>query len=121
MILAALLILIFSYITEMLLPWWSIAIVAFAIGFMKTPSGWKSFWAGFLGVGVLWWMTSGYIHFRTDGILTSKVGEMFTLPLPIFVVLITGLIGGIVGGVSSAAGYHFKSALQGNRQAPTDI
>ncbi len=50
MILAALLILIFSFITEMLLPWWSIAMVAFAVGFTKTPNGWKSFWAGFLGV-----------------------------------------------------------------------
>jgi len=115
MILAALLILIFSFITEMFLPWWSIAIVAFAVGFTKTPTGWKSFWAGFLGVGFLWWLTSGYIHFRTDGILTSKVGEMLTLPLPILVVLITGLIGGLVGGLAAGAGFHlrkiFKKAL----------
>ena len=115
MILAALLILIFSFIAEMLLPWWSIAIVAFAIGFGKSPTGWKSFWAGFLGVGFLWWLASGTIHFRTDGILTSKVGEMFTLPLPILVVLITGLIGGLVGGLAAGAGFHlrkiFKKAL----------
>ena len=115
MILAALLILIFSFIAEILLPWWSIAIVAFAIGFGKTPTGWKSFWAGFLGAGFLWWLASGTIHFRTDGILTSKVGEMFTLPLPILVVLITGLVGGLVGGLAAGAGFHlrkiFKKAL----------
>ncbi len=112
MILTALLILIFSFIAEMLLPWWSIAIVAFAVAFAKTPTSWKSFWAGFLGVGFLWWMTSGYIHFRTDGILTSKVGEMFTLPLPILVVLITGLIGGLVGGLAATSGYHFKAVIK---------
>ncbi len=115
MILAALLILILGFIAEIFLPWWSIAVMAFAVGFVKTPTGWKSFWAGFLGVGLLWWMTSGYIHFRTDGILTSKVGEMFTLPLPILVDLITGLIGGLVGGLAAGAGFHlrkiFKKAL----------
>jgi len=112
MILAALLILIFSFIAEMLLPWWSIAMVAFAVAFARTPTPWKSFWAGFLGVGFLWWMTSGTIHFRTNGILTSKVGEMFTLPLPIFVVLITGLIGGLVGGLAAGAGFHLRAVVK---------
>ena len=112
MILASLLILIFSFIAEMLLPCWSIAIVAFAVAFAKTPTGRKSFWAGFLGVGLLWWLTSGTIHFRTDGILTSKVGEMFTLPLPILVVLITGLIGGLVGGLAAGAGFHLRAVVK---------
>ena len=112
MIVAALLILMLSFIAEMYLPWWSIAIVAFAVGFTKTPTGWKSFWAGFLGIGLLWWMTSGYIHYRTDGILTSKVGEMFTLPLPILVVLITGLIGGLVGGLAASSGFHFRAVVK---------
>lgn len=112
MILAALLILIFSYIAEMLLPWWSIAIASFAVGFGKAQSGWKSFWAGFLGLGFLWLATSGYIHFRTNGILTLKVGEMFTLPLPMLVVLITGLIGGLVGGLSAGAGFQFRAVVK---------
>ncbi len=112
MILAALLILILSFIAEMFLPWWSIAIVAFAVGFTKTPTPWRSFWAGFFGGGFLWWMTSGTIHFRTDGILTSKIGEMFTLPLPILVVLITGLVGGLVGGLAAGAGFHFRAVVK---------
>ena len=112
MILAALLILILSFIAEMFLPWWSIAVVAFAVGFVKTATGWKSFWAGFLGVGFLWWMTSGTIHFRTDGILTSKVAEMLTLPLPILVILITGLIGGLVGGLAASSGFHLRAIVK---------
>jgi len=112
MILAALLILILSFISEIFLPWWSIAVVAFAVGITKTPTGWKSFWAGFLGVGFLWWMTSGFIHSRTNGVLTSKVGEMLTLPLPILVVLITGLIGGLVGGLAAGAGFHFRAVVK---------
>ncbi len=112
MILAALLIFIFSFLEEMLLPWWSIAIVAFAVGFGKAQSGWKSFGAGFLGIGILWWVTSGFIHFWTHGILTYKVGAMFTLPLPILVVLITGLIGGLVGGLAAGAGFHFRALVK---------
>jgi len=112
MILAALLILILSFVTEIFLPWWSIAIASFAVGFGKVQSGWKSFWAGFIGVGFLWWITSGYIHVRTNGVLTSKVGEMFTLPLPMLVVLITGLIGGLVGGLSAGAGFHFRAVVK---------
>lgn len=112
MILAALLILILSFIAEMFLPWWSIATVAFAVGFVKTATGWKSFWAGFLGVGFLWWMTSGTIHIRTNGILTSKVGEMLTLPLPILVILITGLVGGLVGGLAASSGFHLRAIVK---------
>lgn len=97
MILAALLILIFSFIAEILLPWWSIAIVAFAIGFGKSPTGWKSFWAGFLGAGFLWWLASGYIHFRTDGILTSRIGEMLSLPTVLLVLFLSVLLGGTSG------------------------
>ncbi len=116
MILAALLILIFSFIAEMFLPWWSIAMVAFAVAFAKTPNGWKSFWAGFLGVGFLWWMTSGTIHFRTDGILTSKVGEMLSLPTVFLVLFLSVLLGGTVGGLAAASGYHFKRLLKALRQ-----
>jgi len=60
-------------------------------------------------------MISGTIHFRTDGILTSKIGEMLMLPLPILMVLITGLIGSLVGGLAAGAGFQlrriFKKAL----------
>lgn len=112
MILAAALILILSFIAEMFLPWWSVAMAAFAVGFVKPATGWKAFWAGFLGVGLLWWVVSGYIHLSTGGILTSKVGEMFSLPLPGLVALITGLVGGLAGGLAATSGFLFKRVIK---------
>lgn len=112
MILAILVIFILSFIAELLLPWWSIAIVALAVGFWKMSTGWKAFRAGFLGVGILWFVSSGFIHFRTEGILTSRIGGMLSLPLPILVVLITGLVGGLVGGLAATSGYHFKAVIK---------
>jgi len=37
---------------------------------------------------------------------------MFTLPLPILVVLITGLIGGFVGGLAAGAGFHLRAVMK---------
>ena len=37
---------------EMLLPWWSIALAAFAGGFILATRA--NFLAGFLGIGILW-------------------------------------------------------------------
>jgi len=61
-------------------------------------------------------MTSGYIHFRTDGILTSRIGEMLSLATVFLVLFLSVLLGGTVGGLAAASGYHFKRLLKALRQ-----
>jgi cell division protein FtsX len=85
-------------------PWWTMAIGAFVVGFIFASPGWKSFFAGLVGVGLLWFAMSFYIDSQTQSILTEKVARLFptkTVPL-LFVV--TAFIGGLVGGFASLTG-----------------
>jgi len=90
-----LLIILIGGLTQLFLPWWSIAIIAAIVGFLFKfdNSGW-SFLAGFLAVLLLW---SGYI-------LSERMGNLFGNISSGSVILLTGLIGGLVGGFFAMTG-----------------
>lgn len=98
-------ILIIAFALQFFLPWWIVAPVSFGLAAWLGRSGGKAFGAGFAGIGLGWLLLSIFIHFRTEGILTNKVIQLFSLPHPALLLLITALIGGLVGGFSAWAGY----------------
>jgi hypothetical protein len=85
-------------------PWWTMAIGAFAVGFLFANSGWRSFFAGLLGVGLLWFAMSFYIDSQTQSILTEKVAKLFPTKTVPLLFLLTSFIGGLVGGFASLTG-----------------
>ena len=89
-----------SFVFQNFLPWWTMAIVAFTLGYFFGNKGFASFCAGFLGVGLLWLGMSVFIDVSTHSILTEKINRL--LPLNVFV--LTTLIGGLVGGLASLTG-----------------
>ena len=111
MITSLVLILILSLLGEILLPWWSVVPAAFLGAMWKAPSGWKALGAGFAGVGGLWFCVSGYLHIRSGGILTVRIAEMFQIPSPVLLLLLTTLVGGLVGGFAASAGYHLQTYI----------
>ena len=100
-----LVILIVAFVLQFFLPWWIIAPVSFGLAAWLSRKGKSAFWSGFAGIGLGWLIFSLFIHFRTEGILTVKVIQLFSLPHSSLLLLVTGLIGGLVGGVSAWAGY----------------
>jgi hypothetical protein len=86
------------------LPWWTIAIGAFAVGFLFAESGWRSFLAGLLGIGLLWFAVAFFIDMQTQSILTDKVARLFPTKTVPLLLLLTSLIGGLVGGFASLTG-----------------
>lgn len=100
-----------AWLLSFLLPWWSLAIPAFIIGATLGKSGWYSFSCGFMGIGG-WWLThTFYIHIANDGILTTRIAELFQLPYPWLMIALTVIIGGFAGGLSTLTGYLIKKAL----------
>lgn len=77
---------------------------AFLVGFVFSNTGFKSFLAGFIAVGLVWVGLAFYIDNATQSILTEKVSQLF--PINIFV--LTGLIGGLLGGFASMTGSLLK-------------
>jgi len=98
-------ILIVCFLLQYFLPWWSMAIGAAIVGFASGNSALKSFAAGLIGVGLLWFFMALYIDVATDSILTAKVEKI----LPLHPFILTVLIGGLVGGLASLTGALARS------------
>lgn len=106
-----LLIALLSLLLQLFLPWWIVAPVAFGLALWRGRSGWQAFGAGFGAVALVWLVSSAFIHLRTGGILTGKVAALLTLPSPLLLLVVTALIGGLVGGMAALSGYFSRNAL----------
>lgn len=84
--------------------WWTLAIGAFLVAFLFDSKGFPSFLAGFIGVGLLWLSVSFYISWSTNEILTTKLNQL----LPVNSLILTAVIGAVVGGFSSLTGGLFR-------------
>lgn len=100
-----------AWLLSLILPWWSLTIPALLLGLGLGKTGWYSFGYGFLGIGGLWLIQTAYIHLANDGILTTRIAELFSLPSAWLVILITVLIGGLTGGFSTLTGYLFRKTF----------
>lgn len=103
------LVFIISLIAQFLLPWYVCAIVAFIIVLWLGKTGWNSFLQCFFATGLLWLFYAVYLHFQGGGILTSRISAMMNLP-GMVLLLLTALIGGIVGGLGGLTGYLLKNS-----------
>ncbi len=98
------LLIITAYLINLILPWWGIAITGLILGFQMKPKTGKAFGIGFLALFLLWSGQALYIHLANDGILSTRIAEMLGVGSPIFVILITGIVGGLVSGLSVLSG-----------------
>ena len=105
-----------AYLMQMYMPWWSVVIASFLISVILSSNGLSSFFAGFLGIGLLWLFLAWRIDSATDSILTEKVAALFSLPNSFLLILITAFIGGLAGGFGALAGSHLRSIFMKDRR-----
>lgn len=106
-----LLLLVLSIALQWVLPWWVLAVSSFVLAFWLAQKAGVAFWAGFGGIALGWLGFSLFYHLRNDGLLTSRVATLFTLPHPLLLLLVTALLGGLVGGLAALSGYFCRRAL----------
>ena len=110
-----LIIVVFSFILQLFLPWWVITPLAFGAAFWKATSGVHAFWSGFFALFTLWIITGLFYSIPNGHILANRVGAMLGLPETtinwIIVLLISGIIGGLAAGFCSLAGYYVRQAM----------
>lgn len=108
-ILTILLTIVLGFIAGKFLPWWSIAVVAFLVPLFLPQALWKSFLSGFLGIFILWALIALWFDIRNDGLLASRVATLFSLDgSSTLMILVTALLGGIVGGFAAMAGSSLR-------------
>jgi len=88
------------FAVQYFLPWWTMAIVAFAFGYFFQNKGALSFLAGFIGVGLLWFIVAYRIDASSQSLLTEKINRIF--PLNVFILMVA--VGGLVGGFAALTG-----------------
>ncbi len=96
---------------QLVLPWWSLALVAFIIGFISNLRFMAAFAAGLLGSGSVWAAYALMLNNANESMLANKIGQLFTIPEPMLLIVISALIAGILGGLAAAGGRGLKQMI----------
>lgn len=98
---------VLAFILELILPWWSIALAAFAGGILLASRA--NFLAGFLGIGLLWLLYALLMDVSSTAPLTERISKILFINKPLLF-LITVIIGGLVGGFGAMAGSALRTS-----------
>ncbi len=99
-------------IAQLYMPWWIIAVIPFVVELLIKGKSGYGFFSGFYGVALLWFTYSLALDMQTSSILSEKIATLFQLPAwSISMVILAGLLGGLVGGVSSLSGSYLRALL----------
>jgi len=107
-IIRTIIIVVASHFSLLYFPWWSMAICAFFAGAIMAGKNISTFFSGFIGLGLLWFIQSFIIHSNSGGILSNKIAALFNLSDGVYMVLITGIVAALVGGFSTLSGFRFR-------------
>ena len=100
---------------QLFLPWWIIVIVPLVVEMFLGKGKGTAFFSGFYGIAIPWIVFATYIDVSSGSILSTKILALFKMPEYGFVMIIlTGLLGGLYGGLGSLVGGWIKNAVKGN-------
>jgi hypothetical protein len=101
------------FITQTLfMHWWLIAVDTFVAALLLAKGNWNAFLSGFFGVGLVWLGAAFYWDYQNEGLLMGKIAQLFKLPAGEWVMVLTVLIGALVGGLSALTGYSLRALFQ---------
>lgn len=100
-------IVVVGFFVELFLPWWSVAIAGFAGGLLLNTR--MNFLAGFLAVGILWVAKALITDLSTNSDLADRVARIFMLYHKSFLLLVTFVLSGLVGGFASMTGAALRA------------
>lgn len=107
-----LIILILTFICSFFWPWWVMAIIALIAGYICNKKPGRSFLTGFAAIFIAWIILALMKSLPNDDVLAKRVATLMQLPNWILLLLVTGFIGGLVGGMAAFSGALIKKAFQ---------
>jgi hypothetical protein len=98
-----------SFAAGLYLPWWSLAIAAFAVALLIPLKPWLSWLSGFLGLFLLWSILAIWIDMKNQHILSQKIAQLLPVGGSVFLlILLTALVAGIVAGCAALTGAYAR-------------
>jgi len=108
---ATLLIALLSFGCGLYFPWWVIAPVAFLVSLLIPQRPFLAFMAGFLALFLLWGGLALAIDVANGSILSARIAAILPLGGSSYaIIVVTGLIGALVGGGSALTASFLKKA-----------
>lgn len=91
-----------AYLLGIFIDWWSVALAAFIVALIYPQSAGKAFFSGFLAIFLLWGGMAAVMDVRNDHIMSTRMSQLILQsPSPYMMILITAVLGGIVGALSA--------------------
>lgn len=106
-----------TYFTSMYLPWWTIVVVSALVAYALHGSTISAFISGFLGGGIVWLLVSWMRDLETKSIISNKVVQLFPFEDPIFLIIASGIVGGLAAGFGAATGNSFRQLFIRKKKA----
>jgi hypothetical protein len=98
-----------SFVAGFYLPFWSVALVSFLVAVFIHQKPWMAYLAGFLGIFLLWALLAWWIDAQNNSILSTRMATLFPLGgSSALLILISGIVGAIVGGLSALSGSFLR-------------
>jgi hypothetical protein len=111
------LIALLAFCSGLWLPWWGFALTTFAISAFLPQRPSSAFLSGFLALFCLWGGLAWLLDDANSSLLSAKIATI--LPLggsSILLILVTALVGALVGGGAALSGNYLGNAwLLGRR------
>jgi hypothetical protein len=97
-------------------PYWVVMIAVTALAALIRPTVWGGFLGGGLGMGLVWLGQTVYISAVTSSTLPDKMGALMGLGSGLNLMLLTAVLGFILGGFSGLLGVMFRNLVQKKRR-----
>ena len=111
-------IVILSFLLQMVLPWWIIIVISFATCGLIGKTGKISLWAPFFAILLLWTGMALFKSLPNNNLLAGRIAEMFGVQSWLLILLLSALLGAFTAGVSGYCGYHFRKAVLLKKTTP---
>ena len=91
-----------AHLLALFMPWYSIAIAAFVMGFLLKSN--TNFLAGFAAIATLWAFNALLIDAGSSSDLSERVAKLLMVKYETVLFLVMAVIGGLVGGFAALTG-----------------
>jgi len=105
------LLLLTFWLTTLFLPWWALFIPAFILGAALFVKNNRAFFTGFAAGFSAWGLQVLYIDIANQSILSTRIAELLGVGQSWIVILLTAIIGGIIGALGTLLGSQFRSIV----------
>lgn len=100
-----------SFAASLFFPWWIIAVTSFVVGALIYQRALNAFITGFLGLFLLWGVQAYYIDSKNGHLLSIKVAQLLKLGSSSMLILVTALVGGLVGAFAAMTGSLLRRSV----------